>query len=88
MKMKKTLLAAFIGGIILTIHYTLCALSALSVETSGIADRYTQPLFQQPWSKLGSDIPTNKIELEFRMKQKTNDWSEWKDATTSHGFEP
>jgi hypothetical protein len=88
MKMKKTLLAAFIGGIILTVHYTLCALSAFSVDNSSIAGRYTQPLFQQPWSKLGSDIPTNKIELEFRMKQKTNDWSEWKDATASHAFEP
>jgi len=86
--MKKTLLAAIIGSIILTIHYTLCALSAFSVESSGIAAQYTQPLFQQPWTKLGSDIPTNKIELEFRMKQRANDWSDWKDATASHAFEP
>ena len=86
--MKKTLLAAFIGGIILTIHYTLCALSALSIEQTTIGDRYTQPLFQQPWVVLGSDLPTNRIELEFRMKNKASDWSDWKDATASYAYEP
>jgi hypothetical protein len=86
--MKKTLLAAIIGGIILTIHFTLCALSALSTERSSLENRYTQPLFQQPWSKLGSDLPTNKMELEFRQKSKTGDWSDWKDATGSYSYEP
>jgi hypothetical protein len=86
--MKKTLLAALIGGIILTIHYTLCALNALPVEQTTIGDRYAQPLFQQPWQKLGSDLPTNKIELEFRKKNKGRDWSDWKDATASYSFEP
>jgi len=85
--MKKTLLAAFIGGIILTIHYTLCALSALSIEEETIAQHYTQPLFQQPWKVLGSDIPANKMELEFRIKNKTKTWSDWKDATAGYSFE-
>lgn len=83
-KMKKTLLAAFIGGIILTIHYTLCALSALPGEHSAIGNRYTHPLFQQPWSKLGSDLPTNKTDLEFRMKYANQDWSDWKDASGAY----
>jgi hypothetical protein len=87
-KMKKTLLAAIIGGIILTIHYTLCTLSALSIEETTIGDRYAQPLFSQPWHKLGSDLPTNKIELEFRAKNGTSDWSDWKDATAARGYEP
>jgi hypothetical protein len=87
-KMKKTLLAAFIGGIVLTIHFTLCALSALSTEYADIGNRYTQPLFQQPWSNLGSELPTNKIELEFRVRQKSTGWSEWTDATSAHSYEP
>ena len=86
--MKKTLLAALIGGIILTIHYTLCALSALSIEQETIGSRYTQPLFQQPWRKLGSDVPTNKMELEFRMKNKSAAWGDWKDATANYTYEP
>lgn len=85
--MKKTLLAAFVGGIILTVHFTLCALSALPVEHTAIGDQYTQPLFQQPWSKLGSDLPTNKIDLEFRRKTKTEGWSDWKDATAAYSYE-
>ncbi len=86
--MKKTLLAAIIGGIILTIHYTLCALSALPSQHSAIGNQYTQPLFQQPWNKLGTDLPTNKTELEFRLKQTNHDWSEWKDASASFSYEP
>jgi len=85
--MKKTLLAAFIGGIILTIHFTLCALSALPVEHSAIGDRYTQPIFQQPWEKLGSDLPGNTMNLEFRRKTKTSNWSEWHDATSTYSYE-
>jgi hypothetical protein len=85
--MKKTLLAAFIGGIILTIHYTLCALSALSTDEATFAHHYTQPLFEQPWNTLGSDLPSNVIELEFRIKTKTKTWSEWKDATAGYAFE-
>lgn len=85
--MKKTLLAALIGSIILTIHYTLCALSALSIEEKTIADGYTQPLFQQPWSALGSDLPTNSMQLEFRIKNKTKSWTDWKDATGGYSYE-
>jgi hypothetical protein len=85
--MKKTLLAALIGSIILTIHYTLCALSALTIEEETIANQYTQPLFQQPWSMLGSDLPTNSMELEFRIKNKTKTWTDWNDATASYSFE-
>jgi hypothetical protein len=86
--MKKTLLAALIGGIILTIHYTLCALSALSMEQESIGHQYTHPLFQQPWRKLGSDLPANTMELEFRMKNKSATWSDWKDATANYTYEP
>jgi hypothetical protein len=86
-EMKKTLLAALIGSIILTIHYTLCALSALTIEKDTIAHRYTQPLFQQPWSALGSDLATNAMELEFRIKSKTKSWTDWKDATGGYSFE-
>jgi len=86
--MKKTLLAALIGGIILTIHYTLCALSALTIEQETLGHRYTHPLFQQPWRTLGSDLPANKIELEFRMKNKAAAWSDWKDATANYSYDP
>lgn len=86
--MNRSVVSVVLAFTLLSAHFGLCLWSSLAQTTSPPAyvSRYTQPLFLQPWSTLGTDYPTSYSELEYRALIDKK-WSDWQDATTSFGYD-